>query len=63
MTLDERAKQAIDDKRFTRAEIDEARRVGILEDVLDGKLEVFIETMPERADEKLLTEDACDNEF
>ncbi len=56
MTLDERAKQAIAEKRLTLAQIDEARRVGILDQVLDGRLEIFIETMPDH-DGELLTED------
>lgn len=56
MTLDERARQAIAEKRLTVAQIDEAKRIGILDQVLDGRLEVFIETAPDH-DGELLTED------
>ena len=56
MTIDERAKQAVAERRLTVAQIDEAKRIGILDQVLDGSLEVFIETAPDH-DGELLTED------
>lgn len=56
MNLDERAQQAVTEGRLTVDQVSEAKRIGILQQVLDGALEVFIETMPDR-DEELLTED------
>ena len=56
MTIDERAKQAVAERRLTLAQIEEAKRIGILDQVLTGALEVFIETAPDH-DGELLTED------